>query len=43
LSAHPSGRADYGVGLRTLACWDCGFESRRRRGCLSVWVLRLVT
>jgi len=24
------------VGLRPLACWDCGFESRRERGCLSV-------
>jgi len=23
------GRAVYGVGLRPLACWDCGFESRR--------------
>ena len=26
----------YGVGLRPLACWDCGFESRQGRGCLSV-------
>jgi len=25
-----SGRAVYGVGLRPLACWDCGFESHRR-------------
>jgi len=25
-----------GVGLRPLACWDCGFESHRRHGCLSV-------
>jgi hypothetical protein len=24
------------VGLRPLACWDCGFESRRGYGCLSV-------
>ena len=23
------GREVYGVGLRQLACWDCGFESRR--------------
>jgi hypothetical protein len=22
--------------LRQLACWDCGFESRRGHGCLSV-------
>ena len=20
-----------------LSCWDCGFEPRRGRGCLSVW------
>jgi hypothetical protein len=25
-----------GVGLRPLACWDCGFEFRRRHGCLSL-------
>ena len=25
-----------GVGLRPLACWDCGFEYRRGHGCLSV-------
>ena len=24
------------VGLRPLACWDCGFESRRGHGCLSL-------
>jgi len=23
--------------LRSLACWDCGFESRRGHGCLPVW------
>jgi hypothetical protein len=33
--ADPSGRAVYGVGLRPLACWDCGFESRQGHGCLS--------
>jgi hypothetical protein len=27
--ADPSGRAVSEVGLRPLACWDCGFESRR--------------
>jgi hypothetical protein len=32
---HASGRTVYGVGLRPLACWDCGFESRRRHGCFS--------
>jgi hypothetical protein len=31
----PSGRAFYGVGLRSLAGWDCGFESHRGHGCLS--------
>jgi hypothetical protein len=30
----PSGRTVLGVGLRPLACWDCGFESRRGHGCL---------
>jgi hypothetical protein len=34
--ADPSGRAVYGVGLWPLAWWDCGFESRRRHGCLSL-------
>jgi hypothetical protein len=37
-----SGRAILSVGLRTLACWDCGFESRRGHGCLSS-VLCIVT
>jgi len=31
----PSGRPVSGVVLRPLACWDCGFESRRGHGCLS--------
>jgi len=31
------GRALYGVGLRPLACWNCGFESRRGHGCVP-WV-----
>ena len=35
-TAGPIGRAVYGVGFRPLACWDCGFESRRKHGCLSV-------
>ena len=34
--AGPIGREVYGVGLRPLACWDCGFECRRGHGCLSV-------
>jgi hypothetical protein len=25
-----------GIGLRSLACWDCGFESRLGHGCLSL-------
>ena len=35
LKAGPSGRAVW-VGLRPLACWDCGFESHWGHGCLSV-------
>jgi hypothetical protein len=34
--ADPSGRTVSGVGLQPFACWDCGFESRREHGCLSV-------
>jgi hypothetical protein len=34
--AHPSGHAVWGAGLRPLACWGCGFESRQVHGCLSV-------
>jgi hypothetical protein len=34
--ADPSGRAGLGLGPQPLACWDCGFESRRRFGCLSL-------
>jgi hypothetical protein len=31
--AGPVGRAVKGVVLLPLACWDCGFESRRGYGC----------
>ena len=31
-----SGRAVKGVGLRPLACWDCGFVFHGGNGCLSV-------
>ena len=34
--AGPSGRAVWDVGLRPLVCWDCGFESHRGHGCLSI-------
>ena len=34
ISADPRGRAVLGVALRPFACWDCGFESRRRHACL---------
>ena len=34
--ADPSGHAVQGVGLRPLACWDCGFESQRDHGSLYV-------
>jgi hypothetical protein len=30
----PDGRAEKSVGMRSLACWDSEFESRRRPGCL---------
>jgi len=33
----PNGRAVLGVCLRPFACWDCGFESRRGHGCLSLY------
>jgi hypothetical protein len=33
------GRAVYGVGLGPLACWDCGFESRRGVEVCLLWVL----
>jgi hypothetical protein len=36
IHADPRGRAVYGVGLRTLACWDYGFESRWGHSCLSL-------
>jgi len=29
-------RSQWPCGLRPLACWDCGFESHRGHGCLSV-------
>jgi hypothetical protein len=35
-AADPGGRAVYGVGPRPPVCRYCGFESRRRHGCLSV-------
>jgi hypothetical protein len=27
------------VGLRPLACWDCGFEAHEGHGCLSVVIV----
>jgi hypothetical protein len=36
VSACTNGRAVQDVGLRLLAWWDCGFESCRRHGCLSL-------
>jgi len=35
-AADPSGRTVYGVGLLSLTCWDCRFESRRGHGCSSL-------
>jgi hypothetical protein len=34
--ANSSGHTVYAVGLRPLACWDCGFETCRRHEYLSV-------
>ena len=34
--ADRSGSAVYDVGIPLLACWDCGFRSRRGHGCLSL-------
>ena len=34
--ASPGGPAVKGVGLRSLHCWDCGFDSRRGHECLSL-------
>jgi len=31
-----SGRAVEGMDVRPIACWDRGFESHRRHGCLSL-------
>jgi hypothetical protein len=33
--ADPSGRAVQGGGLQPLTCWNCGFESLQKHGCLS--------
>jgi len=35
-TAYLSGHALSGSDLRSLACWDCGFDSRREHRCLSV-------
>jgi hypothetical protein len=32
----PNLRAVLGMGMRSLDCWDCGFESRWRHRCLSL-------
>jgi hypothetical protein len=34
--ADPGGRAVWCLGLQTLACRDCGFESRLGHGCLGL-------
>jgi hypothetical protein len=36
VEADPSDHASEGVGLRPLACWVCGFESRGGHGSLSL-------
>ena len=34
--ADPGGHWTYGVGLQSLAYWDCGFETRQGHRCLSL-------
>jgi hypothetical protein len=34
ITANPSGRMVFGLGLWPLASWDCGFETRWGHGCL---------
>ena len=34
IESHPNGRSVYGEGLRSIACWGCGFESCREHECL---------
>jgi len=41
LIAYPSGREAYRICLGPFACWNCGFESRRRHECL-LWVFYFV-
>jgi hypothetical protein len=38
-TADPGDRAVSSMGLRSLAGWDGGFESRRVHGCLSVIIV----
>ena len=39
--ADPGGCAFQGVGLRSFASWDCGFETRGRHGCpLRLYVVK---
>jgi hypothetical protein len=39
ITAEPNDCAFYGLRLRLLACWDCGFECRRGHGCLSLVIV----
>jgi len=40
--ADPRGRAGYGIGLRPMTGWDCGFESRWGSSMCLLWVLCVV-
>jgi hypothetical protein len=42
ISAVPSGRAVWGIGLRPSACWDRGFGSHRGHACLSFYSICVV-
>jgi hypothetical protein len=41
--ADPSGRAVHSKGLWPIACWDCGFESRRGHGYLCCFCCTIST
>jgi len=41
-SADSGGRDIQGADLRPISCWDCGFESRRGSGCLSLVIVCVV-
>ena len=41
-TVNPSGRAVWGVGLRSLSCWGCGLESHWSMDVCLLWLLCVV-